>query len=451
MNNTKFGTWFSVPYDHQLLNRVQKNRFEVLARNDDTLVHLYGIPVALYQYFRPDAIGFRSEFPWLQFPEWKPSVPGDLLYDHLDRTSSLPAAMPLLTVLAVVGIIVVASARKRPAATPPAEPGGGDPPATLAALRLPLVAAACATIPTLAFIFLTQRYTGDFVPFLVLAAVAGLFAFVGWASRRRGLGAAARGGRRRPARRVGRVERAGQLRDGTRLAARQAPSLVGELRRRRSLTQGSPQALHPRAMRTGALYSLGSIGRRPPTGPGRTWAQAHVFCCSYGDQDLVMLDHSTIVEAVAPVLAARGLALYDVEVTGAGRAPVVRVLVASSEPSTGVDLDAIGTAAESISLALDAPEVARGLPAPYTLEVSSPGLERPLRRPDHFRGAVGETVSVKPRGAARVRGTLLSADDSGAELALDDGPARRFAYDDIEKARTVFEWGAASSRKVARR
>ena len=158
----------------------------MLARNDDTLVHLYGIPVALYQYFRPDAIGFRSEFPWLQFPEWKPSVPGDLLYDHLDRTSSLPAAMPLLTVLAVVGIIVVASARKRPAATPPAEPGGGDPPATLAALRLPLVAAACATIPTLAFIFLTQRYTGDFVPFLVLAALAGLFAFVGWASRREG-------------------------------------------------------------------------------------------------------------------------------------------------------------------------------------------------------------------------------------------------------------------------
>jgi hypothetical protein len=155
---------------------VQENRAEVLARNGDTLVHAYGIPVALYQYLRPDAIGFRSEFPWLQFPDWKPSVPGDLLYDWLDRTSSLPAAMPLLTVLAVAGIVVVACARRRTERS------------TLAALRVPLLAALVAVVPTLMFIFLTQRYTGDFVPLLVLGALAGFFAFAGWAARQRGTG-----------------------------------------------------------------------------------------------------------------------------------------------------------------------------------------------------------------------------------------------------------------------
>jgi hypothetical protein len=174
MNTTKFGTLFSVPYDHQLLNRVQKNRGEVLARNGDTLVHAYGIPVALSQYLRPDAVGFRSDFPWLQFPDWKPSVPGDLLYDWLDRTSSLPAAMPLLTALAIVGIVAVACARRR-AERP-----------TLAALRVPILATVVAVVPTLMFIFLTQRYTGDFVPLLVLGALAGFFTFAGWAARQRG-------------------------------------------------------------------------------------------------------------------------------------------------------------------------------------------------------------------------------------------------------------------------
>ena len=176
MNVSKFGTWFSVPYDHQLLNRVQENRPEVLARNGDTLVHAYGIPVALSQYLRPDAVGFRGGFPWLQFPDWKPSIPGDLLYDWLDRTSSLPAAMPLLTLLFLVGMGAVIGARRRGSHS------------TLAALRVPLLAATAAVVPTLAFIFLTQRYTGDFVPLLVLGALAGFFALAGWAARRRGVG-----------------------------------------------------------------------------------------------------------------------------------------------------------------------------------------------------------------------------------------------------------------------
>jgi hypothetical protein len=174
INTTKFGTLFSVPYDHQLLNKVQQNRPQVLAANHDTLFRLDAIPTALYQYFRPDAIGFGSQFPWIRFPTWKPSVFGGLLYDHRDRTSSIPASMPLLLGLALVGLVVIVLARRR------------DHQLTASALRVPVLGAAAAAIPSLAFIFLTQRYMGDFVPLLALPAIAGFFATVAWAGRRRG-------------------------------------------------------------------------------------------------------------------------------------------------------------------------------------------------------------------------------------------------------------------------
>ena len=138
------------------------------------MFHVDAIPTALNQYFRPDAIAFRSEFPWIQLPTWKPQIFDGLLYDHVDRTSSVTASMPLLVGLALVGLVVVVLARRRRDRS------------TLAALRLPLLGAAVAVVPSLAFIFLTQRYMGDIIPLLVLGALAGFFAFVGWASRRRG-------------------------------------------------------------------------------------------------------------------------------------------------------------------------------------------------------------------------------------------------------------------------
>jgi ribosome maturation factor RimP len=146
----------------------------------------------------------------------------------------------------------------------------------------------------------------------------------------------------------------------------------------------------------------------------------------------------TIVNSVAEVLDARGLELYDVEVAGAGRARVVRVLV--SAPG-GVDLDAVSAASEAVSAALDDPTVAREIPGPYALEVSSPGLERPLRRPAHYRGAVGETLSVKLADRPRLRGALTAVDDDGITLVDDSGDAHRIPFADVVQARTVFEWG----------
>src|SRR5262249_57928361 len=127
-----------------------------------------------------------------------------------------------------------------------------------------------------------------------------------------------------------------------------------------------------------------------------------------------------------------------------GRARVVRVLV---DRDGGVDLDAVGRAAEQISPVLDGERMARVLPGPYALEVSSPGLERPLRRPDHFRRAVGSTVSVKTAGR-RVRGGLTSADDDAFVIVQGDTTREPIPYADAAQVRTVFEWG---EKKAARR
>lgn len=154
-----------------------------------------------------------------------------------------------------------------------------------------------------------------------------------------------------------------------------------------------------------------------------------------------MPERETIVAAIEPVLATLGLEVFDVQLTGSGRGSTVRVIV---DRDGGVDLDAITAASERIQPALDALD---DLGA-YALEVSSPGLERPLHRPEHFRRAVGETVSVKVRDAdgeaRRLRGALVSADERGVTVdAADTHGGEHVDYDQIIQARTVFEWGAA--------
>jgi ribosome maturation factor RimP len=146
-----------------------------------------------------------------------------------------------------------------------------------------------------------------------------------------------------------------------------------------------------------------------------------------------------LFELLEPTVRAAGLELVDVE----RKSGVVLVTV---DRAGGVDLDALTEANRAVSAALDERDP---IPGSYTLEVSSPGVERTLRTPAHFAKAVGETVSVKTRpqvpGDRRLTGTLVAADDHGLELAVDGaagGPVR-LSYTDIDRARTVFAWGPA--------
>ena len=166
------------------------------------------------------------------------------------------------------------------------------------------------------------------------------------------------------------------------------------------------------------------------------------------------MDVTAIADAVSPVVAALGLDLYDIEVTGSGRARIVRVMIdRPAGEDGGIDLEAIAAATEAVSPILDQPPVDKILSGSYSLEVSSPGLERPLRTPVHFARAVGETISVKAaanaEGAdeaakpvrARLRGVVVSAGDDSFILLGDDGTEHTISYAEVVQARTVFEWG----------
>ena len=131
-----------------------------------------------------------------------------------------------------------------------------------------------------------------------------------------------------------------------------------------------------------------------------------------------------------PAVVGAGLELVDVELKSG-------VVVVTVDRVGGVDLEALTDANRVVSEVLDERDPISG---PYTLEVSSPGVERTLRIPAHFAKAVGETVTVKTRP---LKGTLSAADADGIELTTEDVPEGRIrlSYSDMDRARTVFSWG----------
>lgn len=150
-----------------------------------------------------------------------------------------------------------------------------------------------------------------------------------------------------------------------------------------------------------------------------------------------MLDDSKLTEIIEPVVVASGLTLYDAEFRGSS----LLVMVDGAE---GANLDQVASVSRAIARHLDEEDP---IPGSYTLEVSTPGLERKLRRPEHFQGAVGESVKIKLQpgapGERRADGELTAADETTATIRTADGGERTVAYDDIDRARTHFEWGPA--------
>ena len=150
---------------------------------------------------------------------------------------------------------------------------------------------------------------------------------------------------------------------------------------------------------------------------------------------------------VAPVVEASGLELVEVTFRREAGRKVLRVVV---DREGGVDIDTISATAEQVSRRLDLEGFA---PGPYALEVSSPGIERPLRRPVDFRRRVGDRVKVRTvtpiEGARNHAGALLSADAEAIVVATDGGELR-VPYEEIASARTVADWDAELKRSSAR-
>lgn len=155
-----------------------------------------------------------------------------------------------------------------------------------------------------------------------------------------------------------------------------------------------------------------------------------------------------VMPLVTPIVDDLQLELYDCEYAGG----VLKVTIDTPAGSPGgVDLDVLALATRLISRELDHVDP---IPGHYTLEVTSPGVERVLRRPEHFRRELGKEVAVRlhnvVKGERRVQGSLVAADEEGivVVVAVGSEPAaqageRHIPYDQIDRARTVFVWGPA--------
>lgn len=149
---------------------------------------------------------------------------------------------------------------------------------------------------------------------------------------------------------------------------------------------------------------------------------------------------------ITPVVQDAGYDLEDLAVSRAGRRHVVRVIV---DADGGINLDAVADVSRAISAALDAAEESGGdiLAGEYQLEVSSPGVDRPLTLPRHWRRNVGRLVRVtvrggtagQPGGDRQVTGRVVEADAERVVLEVDADRAE-WAYADLGPGRVQVEF-----------
>lgn len=141
-----------------------------------------------------------------------------------------------------------------------------------------------------------------------------------------------------------------------------------------------------------------------------------------------------------PLATAAGLDLEEIAVTPAGKRRVLRVVV---DCDAGVPLDAVADLSRGISEALDASDAMGG--APYVLEVTSPGTDRPLTEPRHFARNTGRLITARLSDGGELTARVTQVDDDGLDLEVPGvkgrkPTARRLAFDEIARARVEVEF-----------
>lgn len=197
----------------------------------------------------------------------------------------------------------------------------------------------------------------------------------------------------------------------------------------------------------------GSSGGRPATGrtgtgraatgrPAPGSRPAAGKSAGEGGRALPAVDADRVAALVEPVIHALDLDLEGIRITAAGRRRVLRLIV---DGDGGVSLDAIALASRELSAVLDDSEAMGEVP--YTLEVSSPGVDRPLTERRHWRRAIGRLVTVPlgpgPAGpgseAGVVEGRITGASADGVTLEV-AGESRQFGYGDLGPGRITIEF-----------
>jgi hypothetical protein len=165
INLAKFGTIASVPFDQQGHTLVSEERQAVLAANGGTLFGPRFAPTTLWHYLRPNGLLLTRAFPFVDFAA--PDEPiGDVRFDLVDRTASVPTSLPGLLGAAVVGVAVLGRARR------PGTDRAGP-----AAAMVGAGAGALAIIP---FGYVAERYLADVLPVLLVGGVIGTQGLAAW-------------------------------------------------------------------------------------------------------------------------------------------------------------------------------------------------------------------------------------------------------------------------------
>ncbi len=137
---------------------------------------------------------------------------------------------------------------------------------------------------------------------------------------------------------------------------------------------------------------------------------------------------------IEKIVKISGANLYDTEIVTEHENTIFRVFVTKEG---GISLDLCASISRELSPFLD---VYPPMGAKYTLEVSSPGIERKLTKLSHFKSSIGEKIKTKIFGDGKVKGILKSADKDGFEIEYKDGTISKLKYDDVGTTKTYYEW-----------
>ena len=150
-------------------------------------------------------------------------------------------------------------------------------------------------------------------------------------------------------------------------------------------------------------------------------------------------DRDSLVRLLAPVVEAQGLDLEDVVVTQAGKRRQLRVVV---DQDGGISLDTVAAVSTAVAAQLDDSDAMGG--SPYVLEVTSPGVDRPLTAPRHWRRNRTRLVKVATAEATALEGRLVEVDDDGIGVES-DGVLTRLAWSRVTSGRVQIEFNRPST------
>jgi ribosome maturation factor RimP len=167
-----------------------------------------------------------------------------------------------------------------------------------------------------------------------------------------------------------------------------------------------------------------------------------IFYCTEAVMSKRKQAEAVAESTAAPILAALGLEIVEVSITGPGRSPILRLTV--DRPGGGVTVDELQAASTAVETALDVADVLDGR---YSLEVSSPGLDRPWKRLEDFRRHAGEravikTVAPLPGGRRHLVGRVTAVEDAVIHLTPDEGDPVAVEFSNIASARPDIDWAA---------